>query len=236
MDDQGSSPAASLSKERFNQIIAVLIAVVTVFATVIAFLQSDAGARDDKANRDSKRYATEAMGRKVSGDARVNYDYSTAYQTWYELDMLANSAEQRGDTAAAKRYQTLRDRMPGLSPLLAAPYFDAATGNVNIAQYEADVYLVEITTLTEKFVAATAVKEAWDYKSNTYIIHITLLAVALFLLGLSATISGPVTRWIFSGCLDERGTLQANHRCADRGGDGVHHSHRLSAERRRCAR
>src|SRR3972149_793787 len=99
------------------------MAVIAALIAVIAFLQSDAGARDDRANRDSKRYATEALGRKVSGDARVNFDYNTAYQNWYELDLLADSATARGETAAALRYQTLRDRTLSLSPLLAAPYF-----------------------------------------------------------------------------------------------------------------
>ncbi len=53
-----------------KRIIAVVIAVITLIAAGLAFLQSDASARDDRANRDTKRYATEAMGRKVSGDAR----------------------------------------------------------------------------------------------------------------------------------------------------------------------
>lgn len=53
------------------------------------------GDRDDQANRDNKRYALEALGRQVSGDARVNYDYNTAYQSWQELDLLATSAENR---------------------------------------------------------------------------------------------------------------------------------------------
>lgn len=187
-----------MSDERFKKIIAVFIALITLLAALTAYLQSDAAMRDDRANRDTKRYATEALGRKISGDARVNYDYFRAYQAWFELDVLADSAEKRGDTTAAKRYQTLRDRMARLSPLLAAPYFDAKSGQANFAKYEADVYLVEVTTLTEKFTAATAVKEAWDLKANTYIIQLTLLAVALFLFGLSATIASPRTRWIFA--------------------------------------
>lgn len=185
--------------ESFKKTIAILIAVVTALAAVIAFLQSDAGARDDAANRDTKNYALEALGRQVSGDARVNYDYNTAYQAWYELDLLAASAANRGDEAAADRYATLRDEMLKLSPLLSAEYFDAISGEADIARYEAEVYLVDITTLTENFAAAATVKDGWDAKSNTYIVHLTLLAVALFLFGLSTTIAGPLTRWIFSG-------------------------------------
>jgi tetratricopeptide (TPR) repeat protein len=193
------SAAQRFDEERFKRIVAVLIAVVTVIAALIALLQSDASARDDRANRDTKRYATEAMGHKVSGDARVNFDYNAAYQSWYELDTLADSATARGDEAAAKRYAAVRDKMTGLSPLLAAPYFDPAKGQPDIARYEADVYLVEMTALSEKFVAASTVKDAWDAKANGYVFHLTLLAVAFFLFGLSITIANPLTRWIFSG-------------------------------------
>lgn len=188
-----------MNEERFKKIVAVLIALVTVAATGIAYLQSDAGARDDAANRDTKRYAMEAFGRKVNGDSRVNFDYNSAYQAWSELDLLATSATNRGDDAAAKRYLQLRDEVAKLSPLLTPPYFNAETGEVDTAPYEVKEYLEEIAVLNEKFAAASVVKNAWDYKSNIYIVHLTLLAVSLFLYGLSVTISGPVTRWIFSG-------------------------------------
>jgi tetratricopeptide (TPR) repeat protein len=196
-----SESAVSTNKpnraERFKKIIAVLIALVTVLVAITTFLQNDASARDNRANRESKRYAVEAMGRKISGNARVNFDYYSVYQAWSELNLLATSAAARGDQVAANRYQALRDRMIGLSPLLAASYFDPDVGTPNVARYESDVYLVEITALTERFAAASAEKEAWDKKANTYIVHLTLLAVALFLFGLSATVSGRFVRWLF---------------------------------------
>lgn len=184
--------------ERFKQTIAVLIAVVTLCAAIIAYLQSDAGARDDRANRDNKRYALEAFGRQVSGNAEVNYAYNSAYQSWQELDLLAASAANRGDEAAAQRYTTLRDQARQFSPLLDTPYFDPATGEVALTRYEADTYWVGVTALQEAFLASSAVKDAWDAKSNTYIVHLTLLAVALFLFGLSLVTNGRATRWIFT--------------------------------------
>ena len=197
-DAQMSDEQKEARDERFKRMTAVLIALVTLFAAIVAYLQSDAGNRDDQANRDNKRYALEALGRQVSGDARVNYDYNTAYQSWQELDLLATSAENRGDEKAAARYSELRDSMVTLSPMLAAPYFDAEKGNVDIARYEADTYLVEITSLQERFLASSLVKDAWDGKANTYIVHLTLLAVSLFLFGMSVMVSGSTTRWIFA--------------------------------------
>src|SRR4051812_1054000 len=193
------SAIKAFDEERFKRLLALVIALVTLITAGIALLQSDASARDDRANRDTKRYSTEAMGRKVSGDARVNFDYNSAYQSWYELDTLASSATSRGDEAAAARYTKLRDQMTSLSPLLATPYFTSTLGQPDTARYESDVYVVEIAALNEKFLAASAVKDAWDGKANGYVLHLTLLAVAFFLFGLSITIANSFTRWIFAG-------------------------------------
>jgi tetratricopeptide (TPR) repeat protein len=187
------------SEERFKKLIAFLIALVTVFITVVTYLQNDASSRDDAANRDTKRYSLEALERRVSGDARVNFDYNQAYQAYYEYELLIASAEAEGDDAAVARYQALQDHTRTLSPLLADPYFNPETGETDIARYEADTYLVETTALSERFSAASSVKDAWDSKANTYIVHLTLLAVSLFLFGMATTISGNLTRWIFTG-------------------------------------
>lgn len=184
--------------ERFKQTIAVMIAMVTLCAAILAYLQSDAGARDDRANRDNKRYALEAFGRQVSGNAEVNYAYNGAYQHWQELDLLATSAANQGDEAAAQRYTLLRDQMVAMSPLLNVPYFDKVSGEVDLPHYEADAYLVKVTELQEAFLASSVVKDAWDAKSNIYIVHLTLLAVALFLLGLSLVTNSRAARWLFT--------------------------------------
>ena len=184
----------------FNKIIAFSIAMVTLLAAIIAFLQGDAAARDDRANRDSKQYAVQAFGREVSGNAGYNFDYHVYnLANRYGLQSIASS--NRGDVQAALRYVKLAQEVTQFSPLLAPPYTKFSPDgmlNVDDARYEADTYLIETTALRENFLAASAVKEGWDYKANTYIKHITLLAVALFLFGLSTTLSQGPTKWIFS--------------------------------------
>ena len=187
-------------KYNFNNIIAVLIALVTLMAALVAYVQSDASGRDDQANRDGMRYMLESFGSQVSGDSRVNFDYNVAYQAYYEYGLLAHSAENRGDDLLSENYSQLADEMTQLSPMLQAPYYDPAVDDgPNVSLYESDVYLVKITTLFEKFMAASSVKDAWDFKANTYIVHLTLLAVSLFLFGLSTAISNDRTRWVFAG-------------------------------------
>ena len=197
MSSKAANSKSFMSDDNFKSMLAIIMAVVTLIGTGIAFLQGDAGARDDRANRDTKRYSIEALGGQISGDARTNYDYGTAYQAVEELEILALAAENRADEAAANRYRAVREDMISLSPLLKEPYYNG-TDTLNISKYESDMYLVEITALRERFAAASVVKDAWDGKSNTYVVHLTLLAVALFLFGMALAIAIPATRWLFT--------------------------------------
>jgi tetratricopeptide (TPR) repeat protein len=196
---ENSPAAAPQGGDNFKNRVAVLIALVTTLIAGVTYLQADASARDNRANRDTKRYAMEIMGQKIAGEVEANFAYYRAYLGYHELDLLAASAANTDDTAAAARYESLRDSQTRLSPLMAPPYFDATTSDLKLAKYEADVYVIKTAALQERFSAAQAVKDAWDAKANSYILHLTLLAVALFLFGMSVTVAGTVTRWIFSG-------------------------------------
>ncbi len=187
-----------MSDQLFKKLLAILIAVVTVITTGIAFLQSDAGNRDDHAGRDATRLAIELVGRRINGETRVNFDYDEAYQKYMEMDALALAAANRGDTTTSKRYEMLQKSLLKLSPVMQPPYFDPASKNVDYNRYVADVYLTDVTRMNEQYTAAAAVKDGWDTKANTYIVHLTILAVALFLLGLSATIELSTPRIIFT--------------------------------------
>jgi tetratricopeptide (TPR) repeat protein len=184
--------------ETFKKYIGFIIGVVTLIATIVAFMQSDAGNKDDSAQRDANSLMVETLGQRVSGTAQVNYDYDEAYQTWQKLNTLAIAAENRDDTASANRYYEVRDSIAALSPMMQAPYFDPETQELNIARYEADVYLTNVTRLNEEYTAAAGSQEAWGDKANLYIVHLTILAVSLFLLGLSTTIESRSAQLIFT--------------------------------------
>ena len=184
----------------FNKAIAFAIALVTLLASVIAFLQGDAAARDDRANRESKQYAIQAFGKQISGEAHFSYDLR-AYQLAERFKLQSIAASNRGDDTAALRFEKLAKEITQFSPLLVPPYGKISPDgvfNVDFARYETDLYVAETTKLREQYTAASEVKDKWDYKANTYIKHITLLAVALFLFGLSTTLSQGAARWIFA--------------------------------------
>jgi hypothetical protein len=194
-------PAAenTSASETFKRITAIAIATVTIIAAVVAFLQTDADARGTRANRDAQRYAIEALGTRASGGSQVDYGWYGAAQAYYALNSLALTAIQSDDQQAAERYRSVRDKLTALSPLLQEPYFDPEGGFYpDRTSYAADVYLVQATELSELYNASSTLNNDWDDKANTYIVHLTLLAVALALFGLSTT-PDDWTRWIFAG-------------------------------------
>jgi len=166
---------------------------------LVGYLEGSAAARRAQAIRDTNLYAQQVMGSQLAGYALVNYAQRVAYDTWLEWDTLAASSQAQGDEPAAARYRQLRDEATRLSPMLSPTYFSPDLRMVDLARYEADVYLVEGAALTEKYLAAHQVAQSWATKSAYYLLHLTLLAVALFLFGLSLTIGRTGTRWIFAG-------------------------------------
>jgi len=177
------------TQTRAEKLISFLIAGMAILAAVITTLQTYAAGKGNEAERLSSQYAIQAMQAKASGQTRVSHDRQGAYQAWYELDLQALGADLAGDTAAAARYRAVRDHIATLSPIFAAPYFDAASGfGPDMSRYESDVYVVESARLSEKFAAYNELGNAWDNRANTFIVHLTLLAVTLSLYGLSTTL------------------------------------------------
>lgn len=201
--DSGSLTAReedeSPREARFKQGVTVLIATVALLGAVAAYLQSDAGNRGDTAIRRAQLLAAESLGVQTTGEANVNFQYGGAARTYEELSALATVADQAGDDRAAARYTAIQGGLTQLSELLQPPYFNAETDAVpNVAAYQADQYVAKAATLSEASTIGGNLENAWEEKSNSYIIHLTLLATALALLGLSLTLSGRV-RPLFVG-------------------------------------
>lgn len=187
------------SGESFERLVAVMIAVVTIMAAVVGYLQGQASVLSDRFLREAQTFAIEALSQKAAGEIEAGYAWTDLWRNWSELDSQAVIAADFDDAAAAGRYDVVRDRLAGLSPLLAPPYFDPAQDDEpDIAAYEANLYVVDSTYLTERFLATFKISEAWGDKADTYVAHLTILAVTLFLYGISVTLAGQI-RWLFVG-------------------------------------
>lgn len=190
---------SSSAQTRAEKLISFLIASVAILAAVISAMQIYADGKNNEAKRASSQFAIQAMQSKTSGQTRVSREGRGAYQIWYELDLQALGADLAGDAEAATRYRAVRDHIAALTPIFSSLYFDPASRrSPNIAKYEADTYVVESARFTEKFAAYNRLSKAWDSRANTFVVHLTLLAVTLALYGLSATLRG-VMRGVFIG-------------------------------------
>ncbi|HLF91106.1 MAG TPA: tetratricopeptide repeat protein [Anaerolineales bacterium] len=186
----------SPQEDRFQSFVSILIATVTIIAATTAFLQAFAGNQAAEANRQAQELSLQATTKRVTGAVQFSYDWQGAFQTWREIDLQIIHAEQEGDTLAIERYTELRDRVASLSPLLGPPYYETSVNWPDSARYEADLYIVDSTRLTEQFTAQAELGNAWDDIANAFVIQLTLLAVTLSLYGLSNSLKSWV-RWLF---------------------------------------
>lgn len=202
-----SQPAADQEgDDRFKRFAAFLITSMIIVAAIVSVLQTRASARAARYGREAQSYAIRALGLKTSGQATVSYGWQGAFQNWAELNDLWDRADRADQAADAARYKATRDRVAQLSPLLAAPYFNPDNDRQpDLGKYEADVYWVAATALSEHYTDSAKQNEAWDGKARTHTTHLTLLAVSLALYGLATTITGRWVRWLFVGA----GTLIA---------------------------
>ena len=178
--------------------IAFVMALLTVLATGVAGLQQDASHKDDQANRRAELIANEAVGQDVGSVVQASADYGV-YRRWYE-ELLRTSWAQ-----TQLQVNPLGPNAPYLQALVSAdaaiaawttenatllqpPYFDAATRVSDFVSYGADRSAATIRAREQRQVEAEA-SNAWSAKSTSYITVLTLLAVALFFLGISSTLS-----------------------------------------------
>ncbi len=184
------------AEDRFEKMVTVLIATVTIWVAITAYFQNYAANLSDQARRRAQQYAIEATKKEVNGSIQYSYQWQGAFQTWRELSWQATAADQDGDTAAVKRYEKLQERIATLSPMLSSDYFDPSYGWPDTYKYEADSYIVESTRLSETYLAEAELGNATDNTADALVVQITLLTVTLSLYGLSMALSGRV-RWLF---------------------------------------
>jgi tetratricopeptide (TPR) repeat protein len=194
---QETTPNAAFN-QRINVIIAVVVAIIAVLGSFITKLESEASTASNKANMAEQQFYYQGIGKQISGKADINHAFGTVYQLWYQYEVQRLSAQKRGDTDATKTITELRDAVARTSSLFDPKYFNAATGKVNLILYEADVYRRQLYELEEKQLAADEVASAWDDKSSQYILQLTLLAVAGFLLGLALMTKARIPTLVFS--------------------------------------
>jgi tetratricopeptide (TPR) repeat protein len=171
--------------DRVNQLdpwIGVSIAIMTIYAAIIGMLQVHAGNLNTQYRAETQRYAIEAMRIRSMGETQSAFDTGAVARMVDFIAQQRSLAESRNDTAIVEKMDVMSDALTNVSPILKPPY--DALGDDAIARFEVELY-VRDAVRAEQYRAAYAPMDAgWDSKANTYVVHLTLLALVLALLGL----------------------------------------------------
>ena len=187
-----------MADSRFKSLVTLLIAGTAFLGTVTAALRVGASAQAAIASREGRAYIIKAVAKGNAGTQRYTLERNMlaefqALMTEGSVDLrLAQEAVSRGEAVGylqdAARLNQARENLRIFSSLLSPPYFDEKSGAIDVLRFGADYMVIPPVRWTEMQSAKSEQAGAWGNKSNRYIVIITILAVSLFLFGLSLTL------------------------------------------------
>ena len=193
-------------EDRGNAGVAVALAVLTVLAALVAGLEAQASIASSLAQREADRIGMAASGQQASAVLQAGEAYGV-YASWLEelqrttfaqnelvRDPSSPDLVELQTRAAAD--QRIAAWAKSQSPLLQPPYFNATTNVGDFAAFQADLINGPAALASEQQSAENNVAAAWQAKANTYVTILTILAVALFFVGLASTVRGRTARWL----------------------------------------
>jgi hypothetical protein len=190
-EQPGSADEVVEIADPLQRLVAVLIMVVTLIGAGVAFLQTQAGNRESVANRQAEAYAVRTLSSFVTAgrafgqrDIALDLSNDPSAQSVY-LDATAASGGPAAAYAAAlsRAYEEVStsagaDAREVLGYDLAPADFE----RFYVDQYRPTYAAIEYQK------AYARERDGWGGKGSQYVTVITVLAVALFLLGLTLTV------------------------------------------------
>ena len=197
-----------LRRDRFARILAVLIVVATLGVATVEYLHSIADQRADSAGVDAQVLSIQRQGEIVRADdaARANVDiYAYAEQQRTEdanafQEYLAPSVQQGSSQATVlqdeeARWQqlaSLTDDLTSVKPGTPySPQNDINFPNALLANAEQ-----ESNRLFALEDADNQLRSDWQGRVGLLSVILTMLAVAIYLFGLSLTLQAYIRRWL----------------------------------------
>ncbi len=195
--------------DRLSRLTAALIMLVTLVGTVFAFWQGQAGNREVEAAREAQRQSLESLSlnqganREIDKDSYVNEIYTD--NGWlrfsYDRDEVeALLSDPEYSEALSESFGSVEGGIKKYSSSLAGDYV-LEDGTTDFTRFYQELYR-DSTVAAEFEKAHGAERDGWGGKSDQLVTVITILAVALFLLGLSTHVSGGIRRpFLILGCV-----------------------------------
>jgi tetratricopeptide (TPR) repeat protein len=183
----------------FKRMVALLVVSITLLASVIAYLQTVESHKEERAAREAQRFAVSGLGSQVDASA----DFQRAFSVFTQSELL----DQQRILAARRQRQSLgtprsdlyaldqaratavKDALIDASPLLGESDFSERNDPNFPFAFQAEVNVgPDEARLRQEAQAELA--DGHGSKADTYVAILTVLAVSLFLLGLSLTVEG----------------------------------------------
>lgn len=183
-DVDGNAPA-------YKRAVAVVVVLITLFGSVVAYLQAKESNDEDVAARDAQRDAVAGLAAQVDASADFAVDLRIASELDVQLQRQALNAARvdnaQGDSddvhlAAVERFAAVRAAIADLTPIDPS---DPATIDDDFARGNESPDAARLRQAVEAELA-----NDHSGKADSYVAVLTVLAVALFLLGLSLTVQG----------------------------------------------
>jgi tetratricopeptide (TPR) repeat protein len=174
----------------FRRRLALVVVLITLFGAVIAYLHEQNSNFEDNAARDAQIASIRGFGEQVQALSQFGVDYDVFVQRQLlERRAVVASARQRStlDNSLAALYSSEGDRFTQLRDAIGgdAAIQDDQSANQRDGELETQP---DLERLRQK-VFATKSNDYGD-KADAYVALLTVLAVSLFLTGLSLTLNG----------------------------------------------
>ena len=183
----------------YKRFVALIVVLITLFGSVVAYLQAVQSNQEDVAARDAERDAIAGLGSQVDASASFAADLRIGSELDVQLqrevlnagrvDALNGDPDSDVHVAAAERFAAAREAIAGLTPIDPS---DQSTILADLAQGNEGADAARLRQVVE---AARANDHGGN--ADSYVAVLTVLAVSLFLLGLSLTVQGR-TRYVLA--------------------------------------
>ncbi len=189
------------SSDSTKTAVAVMIMIVTLLGTVFAFLQSQANNEEARAAREAQNSSLMSMVAVNEAGRSIGRD-NLAYGLWNDHEWLRYSydltASVGGPSASYARLVSevegaVSEELKQYSEMLVDEEYTLEDGTYDYVLFYERLYAPSYSAAEYNQQYATQ-RDAWGGKADAFVAVITVLAVALFLLGLSSTITPAVRK------------------------------------------
>lgn len=184
--------AEDSSDSGFKRRIAMLVMGITLFGSVIAYAETRAGNGEARAAREGQRLAIVALGAQIAADGTLASD-NEIYARTKLLDRQRVDAHRQQRDDDARRLSEVRAGVGSLTPLVADPaYANDLRREFFLLKAADDGVAADAQQLRREARATT--QGGFARKAGAYVAILTVLAIALSVLGVSLIVPTDIRR------------------------------------------